>query len=71
MGQQAFATDATWSAGAVIMIVVTFLGFLIYDALWKSGLAITFAPAPSFRSSFLRSSLRCTSMWLTSAIAER
>lgn len=39
MGQQAFATDATWSAGAGIMILVTFLAFLIYDAIWKSGLA--------------------------------
>ena len=39
MGQQAFATEATWSAGAGIMILVTFLGFLIYDALWKSSLA--------------------------------
>src|SRR6185295_18407288 len=36
MGQQAFATDATWSAGAVIMILVTFFGFVIYDWLWKS-----------------------------------
>jgi len=39
MGQQALATDATWSAGAFLMIAVTFLGFVIYDALWKSGLA--------------------------------
>ena len=39
MGQQAFATDATWSAGAGIMILLTFLGFFIYDAIWKSGLA--------------------------------
>ena len=38
-GQQALATDATWSAGAAIMIVVSFLGVFIYDALWKSGLA--------------------------------
>jgi uncharacterized membrane protein len=38
MGQQALATDATWSAGAYLMIAVTFLGFVIYDALWKSGL---------------------------------
>ena len=36
MGQQALATDATWSAGAIIMIIVTFLGFLVYDWLWKS-----------------------------------
>jgi uncharacterized membrane protein len=40
MGQQAFATDATWSAGAGIMILVTFLvAPLLYDALWKSSLA--------------------------------
>jgi uncharacterized membrane protein len=39
MGQQAFATDYSWSAGAGIMIVVTFLAFLIYDAIWNSGLA--------------------------------
>jgi uncharacterized membrane protein len=28
-----------WSAGAIIMIAVTFLAPFIYDALWKSGLA--------------------------------
>jgi uncharacterized membrane protein len=39
MGQQALATGAEWSAGAIIMIVVTFLAVFIYDALWKSGLA--------------------------------
>ena len=38
-GEQALATNATWSAGPVIMIVVTFLGVFVYDALWKSGLA--------------------------------
>jgi uncharacterized membrane protein len=38
-GQQALATDATWSAGAIIMILVTFLAVFIYDALWNSGLA--------------------------------
>src|SRR5262249_40459347 len=38
-GQQAFATDATWSAGAGVMIAVTFLAPFIYDALWKSSLA--------------------------------
>ena len=38
-GQQALATGAEWSAGAIIMIVVTFLAVFIYDALWKSGLA--------------------------------
>jgi uncharacterized membrane protein len=40
MGEQAFATDATWSAGAGIMILVTFLvAPVLYDALWKSSLA--------------------------------
>ena len=38
-GQQTLATDATWSAGALIMIAVTFLAVFVYDALWKSGLA--------------------------------
>ena len=37
-GQQALATDATWSAGSILMIVITFLGVFIYDALWKSSL---------------------------------
>jgi uncharacterized membrane protein len=31
--------EAGWSAGAVVMIVVTFLAVFVYDALWKSGLA--------------------------------
>jgi len=39
MGEQALATGADWSAGPIIMIVVTFLAVFIYDALWKSGLA--------------------------------
>src|SRR5437764_13070565 len=38
-GQQVLASGAEWSAGAVIMIVVTFLAVFIYDPLWKSGLA--------------------------------
>jgi uncharacterized membrane protein len=38
-GQQALATGATWSAGAIVMIVLTFLAPFIYDGLWKSGLA--------------------------------
>src|SRR5256712_84710 len=38
-GEQAFDTGASWSAGAGVMIAVTFLGVFIYDALWKSGLA--------------------------------
>ena len=38
-GQQTLATGAEWSAGALIMIAVTFLAVFIYDALWKSGMA--------------------------------
>src|SRR5215510_9244578 len=38
-GQQVLASGAEWSAGSIIMIVVTFLAVFIYDALWKSGLA--------------------------------
>ena len=38
-GQLVLDTDATWSAGAVAMIAVTFLAVFLYDALWKSGLA--------------------------------
>lgn len=38
-GQQTLATNETWSAGAIIMIAVTFLAVFLYDALWKSGLA--------------------------------
>src|SRR2546426_1533993 len=38
-GQQALASGAVWSAGAIIMIVVTFLAPFVYDALWKSGAA--------------------------------
>jgi uncharacterized membrane protein len=34
-----FDAETGWSAGAGIMIVVTFLAVFIYDALWKSGLA--------------------------------
>src|SRR5438874_11281609 len=39
MGDQALAQGYGWSAGTGIMIAVTFLGFFIYDALWKSSLA--------------------------------
>jgi uncharacterized membrane protein len=39
MGEQALANGAEWSAGAGIMIAVTFLAVFIYDPLWKSGLA--------------------------------
>ncbi len=39
MGQQTLATGAEWSGGAMVMIAVAFLGFLIYDLLWKSPLA--------------------------------
>ena len=39
-GQQAFEIQpATWTAGAVVMIVVTFLAVFVYDTLWKTGLA--------------------------------
>jgi uncharacterized membrane protein len=31
--------EAGWSAGTVIMILVTFLAVFVYDALWRSGLA--------------------------------
>lgn len=37
-GGQALANGATWTAGAGIMIAVTFLAVFIYDALWKSPL---------------------------------
>lgn len=33
-----FARGAGWSAGAVVMILVTFLAFFLYDALFKSPL---------------------------------
>ena len=39
MGKQAFANGADWSAGAGIMILVTFAAPFIYDAIWNSGLA--------------------------------
>src|SRR5262245_27696567 len=38
-GQQALATGAIWTAGAIVMVAVTFLAPFIYDALWKSGLS--------------------------------
>src|SRR5262245_59200134 len=38
MGQQTLANGADWSAGAMVMIAVTFLAVFIYDALWKSPL---------------------------------
>jgi uncharacterized membrane protein len=31
--------DAGWTAGTIVMIVVTFLAVFVYDAIWKSGLA--------------------------------
>src|SRR5688572_1486714 len=40
MGEQAFASGFTWTAGGGIMILVTFIAApVIYDGLWKSGLA--------------------------------
>jgi len=38
-GQQLLASGADWSAGAIVMIVVTFLAVFVYDAIWKTGLA--------------------------------
>jgi uncharacterized membrane protein len=39
-GQQAFGPEgANWTAGAIVMIIVTFIAVFIYDVLWKSGLA--------------------------------
>jgi len=38
-GQQALATGADWSAGAFVMIAVTFLAVFAYDALWSTSLA--------------------------------
>jgi len=38
-GQQVLASGADWSAGTIVMIVVTFVAVFIYDVLWKSGLA--------------------------------
>jgi uncharacterized membrane protein len=38
-GGQALATGASWGAGPIVMIAVTFLGVFVYDALWKSGLS--------------------------------
>ncbi len=38
-GQQALASGANWSAGPIIMVVITFLAPFIYDALWKSSVA--------------------------------
>src|SRR2546423_5450227 len=40
MGQAVLNDPATgFTAGTIIMIVVTFLAVFVYDALWKSGLA--------------------------------
>jgi uncharacterized membrane protein len=38
-GQQVLASGAEWSAGALIMIAVTFLAVFLYDAIWNSSLA--------------------------------
>jgi uncharacterized membrane protein len=37
-GGQLLDTGASWGAGPIVMIAVTFLGVFVYDALWKSGL---------------------------------
>src|SRR3954466_8420729 len=39
MGDQAFEQGFSWTAGGIVMILVTFLAVFIYDALWKSSLA--------------------------------
>jgi uncharacterized membrane protein len=39
MGDQAFEQGYSWDAGAIVMIIITFIAPFIYDALWKSGLA--------------------------------
>ena len=39
MGEQTLATGATWGAGPIVMIVVSFLAVFVYDGLWKTGLA--------------------------------
>jgi uncharacterized membrane protein len=38
-GGQLLAGGPGWSAGAIVMIVVTFLAVFVYDLLWKSGVA--------------------------------
>lgn len=38
MGDQAFEQGYSWTPGAVVMIIITFIAPFIYDALWKSGL---------------------------------
>jgi uncharacterized membrane protein len=39
-GKQALLDPAAgWTAGSLVMIIVTFLAVFIYDTLWKSGLA--------------------------------
>jgi uncharacterized membrane protein len=38
-GGQTLVEGASWGAGPVLMIVVAFLAFLVYDAIWNSGLA--------------------------------
>jgi uncharacterized membrane protein len=39
-GKQALEVQTDgWTAGALVMIIVTFVAVFVYDALWKSGLA--------------------------------
>ena len=38
-GQQALATEASWSASSIVMVAVSFLAVFVYDLLWKSGVA--------------------------------
>jgi uncharacterized membrane protein len=39
MGDQTLAQGENWGAGPIIMVAITFLAALIYDAIWSSGLA--------------------------------
>src|SRR5262245_22025137 len=38
-GQQLLVSGATWGAGPIVMVAITFVSPFIYDVLWKSGLA--------------------------------
>src|SRR5262245_28904240 len=39
-GKAVFEDASTeWTAGAIVMIIITFVAVFIYDALWKTGLA--------------------------------
>jgi uncharacterized membrane protein len=38
-GKLTIEDQGPWTAGAIVMVVITFVAVFIYDALWKSGLA--------------------------------